>query len=100
MYLSIAENCQIAVATHDLSLLGNPDLRRDAVRMFEKDENGSTYIRKHVYVHNTINFQKQYSKNLDPKLDELMAKSELFIEYRDLVSEFLKELQKTQVVKK
>lgn len=62
--------------------------------MFEKDENGSTYIRKHVYVHNTINFQKQYSRNLDPKLDELMAKSELFIEYRDLVSEFLKELQK------
>ena len=99
MYLSIAENCQIAVATHDLSLLGNPDLRRDAVRMFEKDENGSTYIRKHVYVHNTINFQKQYSKNLDPKLDELMAKSDLFIEYRDLVSEFLKELQKLQDVK-
>ena len=58
MYLSIAEDCQIAVATHDLSLLGNPDLRRDAVRMFEKDENGCTYIRKHVYVHNTINFQK------------------------------------------
>ena len=100
MYLSIAEDCQIAVATHDLSLLGNPDLRRDAVRMFEKDENGCTYIRKHVYVHNTINFQKQYSKNLDPKLDELMASRELFIEYRDLVSEFLKELQKLQVVKK
>ena len=68
--------------------------------MFEKDENGSTYIRKHVYVHNTINFQKQYIKNLDSKLDELMAKSELFIEYHDLVSEFLKELQKLQVVKK
>ena len=83
-----------------MKLMGNPDLRRDAVRMFEKDENGCTYIRKHVYVHNTINFQKQYSKNLDPKLDELMASRELFIEYRDLVSEFLKELQKLQVVKK
>lgn len=100
MYLSIAEDCQIAVATHDLSLLGNPDLRRDAVRMFEKDENGCTYIRKHVYVHNTINFQKQYSKNLDPKLDELMAKRELFLEYRDLVSEFLRELQELRDVKK
>ena len=100
MYLSIAEDCQIAVATHDLSLLGNPDLRRDAVRMFEKDENGCTYIRKHVYVHNTINFQKKYSKNLDPKLDELMAKRELFLEYRDLVSEFLMELQELRNVKK
>ena len=29
-----------------------------------------------------------------------MASRELFIEYRDLVSEFLKELQKLQVVKK
>ncbi len=100
MYLSIAEDCQIAVATHDLSLLGNPDLRRDAVRMFEKDENGCTYIKKHVYVHNTINFQKKYSKNLDPKLDELMAKRELFLEYRDLVSEFLMELQELRNVKK
>ena len=29
-----------------------------------------------------------------------MAKSDLFIEYRDLVSEFLKELRKLQDVKK
>lgn len=72
MYLSIAEECQIAVATHDLSLLGQPELRRDAVRMFEKDENGCTYIKKHEYVHNTINFQRLYCKKVDPKLDKLL----------------------------
>lgn len=92
MYLSIAEDCQIAVATHDLSLLGNPNLRRDAVRMFEKDENGNTYIKKHEYVHNTLNFQKVYLKKLDTKLDELMGNEGLFEEYRELVSDYLAEL--------
>ena len=92
MYLSIAEECQIAVATHDLSLLGQPELRRDAVRMFEKDENGCTYIKKHEYVHNTINFQKLYCKKVDPKLDELLDDRELFKEYRDLVYHYLMEL--------
>lgn len=100
MYLSIAEDCQIAVATHDLSLLGYPVLRRDAVRMFEKDDNGCTYIRKHEYVHNTINFQKLYSKKVDPKLDELLENADLFLEYRDLVRLFLTELVEIKTVKK
>ena len=100
MYLSIAEDCQIAVATHDLSLLGYPVLRRDAVRMFEKDDNGCTYIRKHEYVHNTINFQKMYSKKVDPKLDELLENTDLFLEYRDLVRLFLTELAEIRTVKK
>ena len=91
MYLSIAEDCQIAVATHDLSLLSHPYLRRDAVRMFEKDENGHTYIRKHEYVHNTINFQKAYSKNLDPRLDKLLGDVDLFMKYRALVKAYLDE---------
>ena len=41
MYLTIADNCQLVVATHDLSLLKSKNLRSDAVRMFEKDV--STY---------------------------------------------------------
>lgn len=94
MYLSIAEDCQIAVATHDLSLLGHPILRRDAVRMFEKDENGCTYIRKHEYMHNTLNFQKQYCKKIDPRLDELFENTNLFLEYRDLVKSYLFELSR------
>ncbi|MBQ3749823.1 MAG: ATP-binding protein [Bacteroidales bacterium] len=94
MYLSIAEECQIAVATHDLSLLGYPVLRRDAVRMFEKDENGCTYIRKHEYVHKTLNFQKIYCTKVDPKLDELMENADLFLEYRELVKRFLTDLAK------
>lgn len=100
MYLSIAEECQIAVATHDLSLLGQPELRRDAVRMFEKDENGCTYIKKHEYVHNTINFQRLYCKKVDPKLDKLLDDGELFKEYRDLVYHYLCELYDEHSVKK
>ena len=100
MYLSIAEECQIAVATHDLSLLGQPELRRDAVRMFEKDENGCTYIKKHEYVHNTINFQKLYCKKVDPKLDKLLDDGVIFKEYRDLVYHYLYELYDAGGVKK
>lgn len=100
MYLSIAEDCQIVVATHDLSLLGHPDLRHDAVRMFEKDENGHTYIKKHEYVHNTLNFQKQYSKNLDPSLDELLHNVVILQEYSKMVKTFLAELADSQPVKK
>lgn len=100
MYLSIAEDCQIAVATHDLSLLSHPVLRRDAVRMFEKDDNGCTFIRKHEYVHNTLNFQKIYSKKVDPKLDELLENTDLFLEYRDLVRLFLSELSERNTVNK
>lgn len=100
MYLTIADDCQIAVATHDLSLLGHPYLRRDAVRMFEKDPNGHTYIRKHEYVHNTVNFQKLYSRTLDPKLDELLENVDLFEEYSTLAKMFLDELMKNKDVKK
>jgi hypothetical protein len=100
MYLSIAEDCQIAVATHDLSLLSHPDLRRDAVRMFEKDENGHTYIKKHEYVHNTLNYYKYYLKTLDTKLDEMLEDTKLFMEYKYMVSEYLDELRKFKSVKK
>ena len=96
MYLSIAEDCQIAVATHDLSLLGYPVLRRDAVRMFEKDDNGCTYIRKHEYVHNTLNFQKIYCKKVAPGLDELLENTDLFLEYHELVKMFLTDLSKAK----
>ena len=100
MYLSIAQDCQIAVAIHDLSLLNHPDLRRDAVRMFEKDSDGHTYIKKHEYVHNTMNFQKVYLKKLDTKLDEMMGDAELFEDYRKMAKVFLDELVEEKSVKK
>lgn len=100
MYLSIAEDSQIAVATHDLSLLEHPVLRRDAVRMFEKDDNGHTYIKKRVYVHNSINLLNVYKKDLDPKLDELFENVQLFMEYRDLIRDMIDEIQNKKSVKK
>lgn len=100
MYLSIAEDSQVAVATHDLSFLAYSGLRRDAVRMFEKDEDGNTYIKKHEYVHNTLNFQKYYLKSLGTKLDELMEDMGLFQEYSDMAKTFLAELSDEKSVKK
>lgn len=100
MYLSIAEDCQIAVATHDLSLLAYPDLRHDAVRMFEKDDDGHTFIKKHEYVHNTMNFQKVYLKKLDVKLDAMMDDADYFEGYRKLTRMFLEELGENKSVKK
>lgn len=87
MYLTIAENCQLIVATHDLSLLNADFLRRDAVRLFEKDEYGSTNVRRRDYLHNTISFYKTYEKEVFPQIDELMRKIEIFIKYKDDISE-------------
>ena len=100
MYLSIAEDSQVAVATHDLNFLAYSGLRRDAVRMFEKDEDGNTYIKKHEYVHNTLNFQKYYLKSLGTKLDEMMDDMGLFQEYSDMAKAFLAELSDDKAVKK
>ena len=83
MYLTIAENCQLIVATHDLSLLNADFLRRDAVRLFEKDEHGSTNVRRRDYLHNTISFYKTYEKEVSPHIDELMRKIEMFLEYKN-----------------
>lgn len=87
MYLTIAENCQLIVATHDLSLLNADFLRRDAVRLFEKDEYGSTYVRRRDYLHKTISFYKTYEKEVFPQIDELMRKLEIFIKYKDDIRE-------------
>lgn len=100
MYLSIAEDSQVAVATHDLSFLAYSGLRRDAVRMFEKDEDGNTFIKRHEYVHNTLNFQKYYLKSLGTKLDELMDDMGLFQQYSDMAKAFLAELSDDKSVKK
>ena len=83
MYLTIAENCQLIVATHDLSLLNADFLRRDAVRLFEKDEYGSTSVRRRDYLHNTISFYKTYEKEVFPQIDELMNKIDMFLKYKD-----------------
>lgn len=100
MYLSIAEDSQVAVATHDLNFLAYSGLRRDAVRMFEKDEDGNTYIKRHEYVHNTLNFQKYYMKSLGKKLDELIDDMDLFQEYSDMAKSFLAEISDDKSVKK
>lgn len=83
MYLTIAENCQLIVATHDLSLLNADFLRRDAVRLFEKDEYGSTNVKRREYLHNTISFYRTYEKEVFPQIDELMRKIEMFIKYKE-----------------
>ena len=83
MYLTIADNCQIIVATHDLSLLNADFLRRDAVRLFEKDEYGSTHIRRRDYLHNTISFYRTYEKEVAPHIDELMSKIDSVLKYQD-----------------
>lgn len=89
MYLTIANECQLIVATHDLSLLNTDFLRRDAVRLFEKDEYGSTNVRRRDYLHNTISFYRTYEKEVAPQIDELMRTIEMFIKYKDDIDKYL-----------
>jgi AAA15 family ATPase/GTPase len=83
MYLTLAEDCQIIVATHDLSLLKTEFLRRDAVRLFDKDLNGSTNVQRSGYLHNTMSFYKKYENEVAPQLDEVIKNMEVFIKYRN-----------------
>lgn len=92
MYLTIADNCQLVVATHDLSLLKSKNLRRDAVRMFEKDEYGVTQIRR-MYVHNTLNFINAYEKILDEQLGLMTERLDTLSKYRELVQKFYDEFE-------
>lgn len=92
MYLTIADNCQLVVATHDLSLLKSKNLRRDAVRMFEKDEYGVTQIRR-MYVHNTLNFINAYEKILDEQLGLMTERLDTLSKYRELVQKFYNEFE-------
>ena len=88
MYLTIADECQIIVATHDLSLLNTDFLRRDAVRLFKKNEFGSTNVRRRDYLHNTISFYRTYEKEVAPQIDELMRTIEMFIKYKDDIDKY------------
>ena len=92
MYLTIADNCQFVVTTHDLSLLKSKNLRRDAVRMFEKDEYGVTQI-KRKYVHNTMNFVNAYEKILDEQLGLMAESLDSLSKYRGLIQTFYDEFE-------
>ena len=90
MYLTIADNCQLVVATHDLSLLKSKNLRRDAVRLFDKNEYGVTSI-KRMYVHSTMNFLNAYEKLLDEQLALISPGLDTLDKYRILIQEFYEE---------
>lgn len=92
MYLTIADNCQFVVATHDLSLLKSKNLRRDAVRLFDKNEYGVTSI-KRMYVHSTMNFLNAYEKLLDEQLAFVSLNLDTLDKYRTLIQDFYKEFE-------
>lgn len=92
MYLTIADNCQFVVATHDLSLLKSKNLRRDAVRLFDKNEYGVTSI-KRMYVHSTMNFLNAYEKLLDEQLAFVSLNLDTLDKYRTLIRDFYKEFE-------
>ena len=83
IYLTLAEDCQIIVATHDLSLLNADFLRRDAVRLFEKDEHGTTKVKRRDYLHNTVSFYRTYEKEVAPEIDDIMKNIDVFLKYKD-----------------
>lgn len=95
MYLTIADNCQFVVTTHDLSILKSKNLRRDAVRMFEKDEFGITKI-KRMYVHNTMNFMNAYEKILDEQLGLMVQSLDSLSKYRELIQTFYDEFENSK----
>ena len=89
MYLTIAEDCQIVVATHNLSLLKSDYIRRDAIRKFTKDEDGVTTVKRQGYIHNTVNLYKKY------KL-EIQEATGFAKEDKELLQSYLEEMHNIQ----
>lgn len=70
LYLHLADDCQLFVTTHDLTLL-NPKkllLRRDAIREFSKDDDGVTKTDRPDYTHQSTNFYNKYVKTIEESL--------------------------------
>lgn len=85
MYLMLSEDSQILIATHDLTILKADFLRRDAVRLFEKDEHGVTTVRRPEYMHRTVNFYAKYTESVNEKVKALMADENIRSNYRTLL---------------
>lgn len=81
MYLSIAKDCQLIVATHDLQLLNTLFLRKDAVRIFRKLESGAISIKKPDYIHNTVSFFRAYFREVAPEIDDIIDQLTVFDNY-------------------
>lgn len=86
MYLTLSDENQVVLATHDLSLLNMKMLRRDAIRVFEKNEDGVTSVERHKYVHNTVNFYKRYMTEIRKDMNKYVDDDNLFKEYYSLFS--------------
>ena len=87
MYLSLSDESQVLVASHDLALL-NPRylrLRRDAVRKFTKDKDGVTHVERPKYLHNTLNMYKKYMEELEEELPNVLHDNDILCEYKDIV---------------
>ena len=81
MYLSIARDCQLIVATHDLQLLNAPFLRKDAVRIFKKLGSGAISVKRPDYIHNTVSFFRTYYREVASEIDEIINQWTVFEDY-------------------
>lgn len=81
MYLSLAKDCQLIVATHDLPLLETDFLRRDAIRLFKKLDSGSIEVKRPEYMHNTCNFYRSYYRIIAREIENLLKDSDIFDDY-------------------
>lgn len=81
MYLSIARDCQLIVATHDLQLLNAPFLRKDAVRIFKKLGSGAISVKRPDYIHNTVSFFRTYYREVASEIDDIINQWTVFEDY-------------------
>lgn len=88
MYLSLAKDCQLIVATHDLQILNSSYLRKDAVRLFKKMDSGTISVKRPEYIHNTVSFFRTYYRDVAPEIDSIISQLSIFEDYeRDLFGE-------------
>lgn len=85
MYLKLKGDSQIFVATHDLSILQSKYLRRDALRLFSKNEDGVTSVCRQEYVHNTVNLYKKYTNEIREVISHVMEDEDSFKGYKNSV---------------
>lgn len=87
MFLTLSEDSQMVVATHDSSLFDLDFLRRDSVRILKKCEYGASHITKldQRALHKNMKLSNYLKNNQDESLFVCMEEPEIYGKYKEIL---------------
>lgn len=87
MFLTLSEDSQMVIATHDSSLFDLDFMRRDSIRKIMKDEYGSSHLSKidQRELHKNMSLRKYIDKNMNQELSRCMEEPVIYGKYKQIL---------------